>query len=108
MSILTVTEPARKHIISMLERAGVTAVELVLEPQGCNGYKYVWNPVSTISGDNVLDLGEEYSLVVSRKALPYVIGSEVVMETVGFGQRLSLVNPNAAGSCGCGESVNFK
>ncbi len=108
MSILTVTEPARKHIISMLMRAGLPAVELILEPQGCNGYKYTWKPVPMNLGDTVIDLDEEHSLIINRQALPYVIGSEVVMEIVGLSQRLNLVNPNAAGSCGCGESVNFK
>lgn len=108
MSILTVTEPARKHIISMLTRAGMPAVELKLEPQGCNGYKYTWQPVTTNIGDTVIDLDEEHSLVLNHSVIPYVIGSEVIMESSGLSQRLSLVNPNAAGSCGCGESVNFK
>lgn len=108
MSILTVTEPARKHIISMLLRTGLPAVELKLEPQGCNGYKYTWQPVATNIGDTVIDLDEDHSLVLNRSVIPYVIGSEVVMESFGLSQRLNLVNPNAAGACGCGESVNFK
>lgn len=108
MSILTVTEPARKHIISMLTRAGLPAVELKLEPQGCNGYKYTWQPVAADGGDTVITLDEDHSLILNRSVIPYVIGSEVVMESFGLSQRLNLVNPNTKGSCGCGESVNFK
>lgn len=108
MSILTVTESARKHIINMLGRAGLSSVELKLEPQGCNGYKYTWQPVATNQGDTVINLDEDHFLVLNRTVIPYVIGSEVVIESSGLNQRLALVNPNAAGACGCGESVNFK
>jgi iron-sulfur cluster assembly protein len=92
----------------MLMRTGLPAVELKLEPQGCNGYKYTWQPVATNIGDTVIDLDEEHSLILNHSVIPYVIGSEIVIESTGFNQKLSLINPNTAGSCGCGESVNFK
>lgn len=108
MTMVTISEPAKNHIIGMLDRAGKPAVELKLEPQGCNGYKYVWEPVSANTGDTVIELDQNHKLILNHSVLPYVIGSEIVMETAGFNQRLNLVNPNTKGSCGCGESVNFK
>lgn len=106
--MITVSEQAKNHIIGMLNRTGMPAVELKLEPQGCNGYKYVWQPVTTNIGDNIIDLDDEHCLILNNSILPYVIGSEIVIEAIGFNQRLNLVNPNTAGNCGCGESVNFK
>lgn len=108
MTVVTVSTQARQHLINMLDRVGLPAVELKLEPQGCNGYKYAWQPVATNIADAVVELDEDHFLVLNHSAIPYVIGSEVVIETVGLNQKLNLVNPNAAGSCGCGESVNFK
>ncbi len=107
MNIVTISDQARTHMIKMLIRAGLPALELKLEPQGCNGYKYIWQPVTTNIGDTVIDLDDEYSLVLNRSVIPYILGSEIVMESTDFTQRLNLINPNVAGSCGCGESVNF-
>ncbi len=109
MTILNVSEEAQAHIISMLDRAGMPAVELKLEPQGCNGYKYTWNPVSSASGDHLINLKDNHCIIVSKQVLPYVIDSEVKLEQSSLmGTRLVLVNPHEAGACGCGESVNFK
>jgi iron-sulfur cluster assembly protein len=109
MTILNVSSEAQSHIIAMLERAGQPAVELGLEPQGCNGYKYVWNPVSEVSGDHLIELENDRWIIVSKQVLPYVIDSEVKLEKSSLmGTRLILVNPHEAGACGCGESVNFK
>lgn len=107
MNIVTISDSARSHMIKMLTRAGQPALELKLEPQGCNGYKYIWQPISTNVGDTVVNLSEDYSLVLNRSVIPYILGSEIVMESTDFTQRLNLINPNVAGSCGCGESVNF-
>lgn len=107
MTILKVSEQAKNHIIAMLERSGRPAVELGLEQQGCTGYKYTWALATTNIADNVIALDEEHFIIVSNKVLPYVIDSEVVIEKDGFSNRLSLVNPHVAHSCGCGESVNF-
>jgi iron-sulfur cluster assembly accessory protein len=109
MTILDISEEAKAHIISMLERAGMPAVELKLEPQGCNGYKYIWNPVSSASGDNLVNLQDSYYVIISKQVLPFVIDSQVKLEKSSLmGTRLVLVNPHEAGACGCGESVNFK
>ncbi len=107
MTILKISEQAKNHIIGMLERSGMPAVELGLEQQGCTGYKYTWNLAPSNTGDHVIALDDKYSVVISNKVLPYVIDSEVVIEKLGFNNRLSLVNPHVAHSCGCGESVNF-
>jgi iron-sulfur cluster assembly accessory protein len=106
--ILNVTPEAQDHIISMLNRAGKTSVELGLEQQGCNGYKYTWTPVDSDSGDNVIALNEDYLIIVSNKVLPYVIDSTISMEVNDFNRKLVLVNPHEASACGCGESINFK
>lgn len=109
MNILNVSPEAQAHITSMLDRAGMPAVELGLEPQGCNGYKYTWNPVNAAVGDHLVNLNNSYYIIVSKKVLPYVIDSEVKLEKSSLlGHRLILVNPHEAGACGCGESVNFK
>lgn len=107
MTILTLTLDARNHIIAMLEREGKKFVELSLEPQGCNGYKYMWTPTDKLQ-KNVVDLSENYKIVIDDTALEFVSGSEVVLGVIGLNKKLTILNPKEMGSCGCGESVNFK
>jgi iron-sulfur cluster assembly protein len=109
MTIVTLSEEAREYIIAMLTRQGSPAVKLGLAPQGCNGYKYTWDVVGSNIADHVIDLDEEHSLVFDKKIVPYILDSEIVLEPTGFmAKQLTLKNPNVMGSCGCGESVNFK
>lgn len=107
MIVLSITDEAKKHIISMLDRADMPAVELGLEEQGCNGYKYTWTPVQDAFGE-IIELDDTHSLVYNKSITPLIIDSVVEIEKTGFNSRLVLNNPNVAYACGCGESVNFK
>jgi iron-sulfur cluster assembly accessory protein len=107
MIAITITDEAKKHIISMLDKANMPAVRLGLEEQGCNGYKYTWTPVSDVSGE-IIKLDDLHSVVYNKSIVPHIIDSVVEIEKIGFNSRLVLNNPNVAYACGCGESVNFK
>lgn len=107
MIVLTVTDEAKKHIIDMLDKLNMPAVQLGLEAQGCNGYKYTWTPVADAYGE-VIELDETHSLVYNKSIVPHIIDSVVEIEKTEFNLRLILTNPNVAYACGCGESVNFK
>jgi len=107
MIVLTITDEAKNHIISMLEKADMPAVQLGLEEQGCNGYKYTWTPVSDAYGE-VIELDDTHSIVYNKSITPHIIDSIVEIEKTEFNSRLVLTNPNVAYACGCGESVNFK
>jgi iron-sulfur cluster assembly protein len=107
MIVLSITDEAKQHIISMLDRVNMPAVQLSLEAQGCNGYKYTWTPVSDAYGE-VIELDDTHSLVYNKSIVPHIIDSVVEIEKTEFNLRLVLNNPNVAYACGCGESVNFK
>ena len=107
MNVLTITDEAKRHIISMLDRAGMPAILLGLKEQGCNGYSYTWTPVSNVEGE-VISLDDTHSLVYNKSIVPMIIESEIQIEKLGLNSKLVLNNPNVAYACGCGESVNFK
>ena len=107
MIVLSITDEARAHIIGMLDKANMSAVQLGLEEQGCNGYKYTWTPVSDAYGE-VIELDDTHSVVYNKSIVPHIIDSVVEIEKTEFNSRLVLTNPNVAYACGCGESVNFK
>jgi iron-sulfur cluster assembly protein len=107
MTVLIITDEAKNHIIDMLDKVNMPAVQLGLEAQGCNGYKYTWTPVSDAYGE-VMELDDTHSLVYNKSIIPHIIDSVVEIEKTEFNLRLVLNNPNVAYACGCGESVNFK
>lgn len=107
MIVLSITDEAKKHIIDMLDRANMPVVQLGLDEQGCNGYKYTWTPVSNINGE-VIKLDNTHSIVYNKSIVPHIIDSIIEIEKSGLNSRLVLNNPNVAYACGCGESVNFK
>ena len=107
MIVLSITDEAKQHIISMLDKANMPAVQLGLEEQGCNGYMYTWTPVYDAYGE-VIELDDTHSIVYNKSIVPHIIDSVVEIEKTGLNSRLVLNNPNVAYACGCGESVNFK
>jgi len=107
MTLITVTPQAQEHIIAMLDKESKQVVQLSLEPQGCNGYKYTWTPTDNHTGHEIT-LRDNYKIIVEDSAVPFVKGSEVILGVTGFNKKLTILNPNEMGSCGCGESVNFK
>jgi iron-sulfur cluster assembly protein len=106
--MITITDQAKKFILDMLAKHGKPAVELGLEPQGCNGYKYTWNPVDSSQFKNQIPLDDTHLIAIDEKYFDYFNNSVVSLELSRFDTKLAVFNPNVEGSCGCGESVNFK
>ena len=92
MIVLTITEEAKTHIISMLDRSNMPAVQLGLEAQGCNGYMYTWTPVSDAYGE-VIELDDTHSIVYNKSIVPHILDSVVEIEKTGFNLKLVLNNP---------------
>lgn len=107
--MITVTEEAKQHLIKLLdEQANCSVIELGLEEQGCNGFKYTWNPVVVLTDKSYfVELDQEHRIVIRERFLPLLMDSKIVIESIGLNKKLTIINPNVAGSCGCGESVNF-
>lgn len=109
MTLVNLTDAAKRHLLTMLTTQGRPAVKLGLLAQGCNGYKYTWETIEKAEGDNLISLDDQHFLVIDNDIASHVKGSNIVLENSGFfSVQLTLENPNVAGSCGCGESVNFK
>jgi len=106
--MIDITYEAKQYIIAMLERSGHPAVKLGLEEQGCNGYKYTWTPLGFNMGDHVIEIDHDHYLIIDNEVYKYIDNSSIVLELSRFDKKLSIINPNVDGSCGCGESVNFK
>ena len=71
---------------------------------GCSGFQYqLALDDESRNGDQVIEQNG-VKMAVDERSLPYLEGTEIdyVEDLMGAGFRFN--NPNAASSCGCGES----
>lgn len=98
--ILNITETARNYLTSMTETSNKKYVTLSVRGGGCSGFKYEWDFTdNTGQGTLVGDI-----LVVDAMAEMFLFGCTVDYVQELGGSYLTVVNPNATASCGCGES----
>ena len=101
--MVTITEKAKEYMQSVSNGGYVT---LGVKGGGCSGFQYVWdfqkNWPDVAWSDPIEDV-----LVLDPVAEMYVIGSEIDYVTELGGSFLTVKNPTAASSCGCGESFGI-
>jgi iron-sulfur cluster assembly protein len=57
--------------------------------------------------DEVLTLSDDLRIVIDRKSLLYLFGTELNYSDGLNGKGFEWVNPNASRTCGCGESFSL-
>jgi iron-sulfur cluster insertion protein len=91
-TLLTITEPAKKH----LSKIGEPNVKLSVKGGGCAGFQYEWKKTDE---EPTLE-----NLVIDPLAEMYIFGCVIDFVEQLDGSFLVIKNPNATSSCGCGES----
>lgn len=99
---------AASKVAELLEREGNPEyfLRVAVQPGGCSGLRYqLFFDDQTLEGDNVLTEGS-VTVRVDRMSAPYLKGASVDwlegLDQSGF----TINNPNAAGSCACGDSFH--
>jgi iron-sulfur cluster assembly protein len=103
---ITLTEGALRRIADLMARApgGTAGVRLSTPRRGCSGLAYsIDYVVEPKAGDEAVPAGGT-TLFVDGGSLLYLIGSVMDWREDDFTAGFVFENPNAKGSCGCGES----
>jgi iron-sulfur cluster assembly protein len=74
---------------------------------GCTGFTYVFEWAEQTRPTDKVFSAHGVSIVVDPKSLVYLGGMQLDFVRGMMGHGFKFNNPNAKGSCGCGESVNF-
>jgi iron-sulfur cluster assembly accessory protein len=105
---VTVTEAAASKAKALLDQEGRDDLRLriAVEPGGCAGLRYqLYFDERTLDGDQIKNFGG-LQLVVDRKSAPYLSGAVIDFTDTIQKQGFTIDNPNAGGSCACGDSFN--
>jgi iron-sulfur cluster insertion protein len=98
--ILNITKPAHNYLTSMTKNSNKKYVTLSVKGGGCSGFKYEWDFTDDTEHGTLID----DILVLDAMAEMFVFGCTVDYVQELGGSYLTVVNPNATASCGCGES----
>ena len=105
---INVTDTAASKVKSLLEQEGRDdlALRIAVQPGGCSGLRYqLFFDERNLDGDIVKDFGG-VNVVTDRMSAPYVQGATIDFVDTIEKQGFTIDNPNAGGSCACGDSFN--
>ena len=105
---VTLTDAAAAKAKALLDQEGRDdlALRIAVQPGGCAGLRYnLFFDDRSLDGDLTAEFGG-VSLTVDRMSAPYVQGATIDFVDTIEKQGFTIDNPNAGGSCACGDSFN--
>lgn len=106
---IQLTPAARQRMQDFLAKEpGACAIRFGIRRTGCSGFGYTVDLAGAIDADDTVFEQDGLRLVVDRKALPFVDGTEIDFQRQGLNAAFVFRNPNATGECGCGESFTVE
>ena len=102
------TDAAASKAKALLEQEGRDdlALRIAVQPGGCAGLRYnLFFDDRTLDGDLTSEFGG-VNLTVDRMSAPYIQGATIDFVDTIEKQGFTIDNPNATGSCACGDSFN--
>ena len=105
---VTMTETASTKDKALLDQEGRDdlALRIAVQPGGCAGLRYqLFFDDRSLDGDLAVDFNG-VTLAVDRMSAPYVEGASIDFVDTIEKQGFTIDNPNATGSCACGDSFN--
>ena len=109
---MILTEKAKQKVSELIgdSRISIPDREIFLrisvQPGGCSGLRYqTFFDYEKLDGDTDYNF-EDFTLKVDKMSVPYLDGATLDFLDTIEKQGFTLDNPNAAGSCACGDSFN--
>ena len=105
---VVLTEGAASKVKALLDQEGRDdlALRIAVQPGGCSGLRYqLFFDERSLDGDVVKDFAG-VNVVVDRMSSPYLGGATIDFVDTIEKQGFTIDNPNAGGSCACGDSFH--
>jgi iron-sulfur cluster assembly protein len=106
---IEITAAAAEEIAKQREKRGTpdAVIRIGVRGGGCTGFTYVFEWAEQLRPTDHRFEAHGVAIVVDPKSLVYLGGMQLDFVRGMMGHGFKFNNPNAKGSCGCGESVNF-
>ncbi len=111
-STVILTDVAASKVRTLLDQEGRDDLRLrvAVQPGGCSGLRYqLFFDERQLDGDIVNEFPTEagaVEVVVDRMSAPYLTGATIDFADRIDAQGFTIDNPNASGSCACGDSFH--
>ena len=105
---VNLTEAAAAKAKALLDQEGRNdlSLRIAVQPGGCAGLRYqLYFDDRDLDGDKADEVGG-VRLVVDKMSVPYLMGATIDFEDTISKQGFTIDNPNAGGSCACGDSFH--
>jgi iron-sulfur cluster assembly protein len=106
---ITITEAAAQEIKRQQVKRDTpnAVVRIGIRGGGCTGFSYLFDWIEEPRPSDKVFAAHGVRVCVDPKSLVYLRGTELDFVTSMMGHGFKFNNPNAKGTCGCGESVQF-
>src|SRR5271170_4059077 len=106
---IALTESAVRRIASLkvLEQAENAFLRIAVSGGGCSGFQYGFTFDDQRNEDDVVFERDGVAVVVDDVSLGLLSGAEIDFVEDLMGASFQIRNPNAASSCGCGNSFSI-
>ena len=105
---VVLTDTAASKVRNLLEQEGRDDLRLrvAVQPGGCSGLIYQLFFDERLMEDDLVRDFDGVEVVVDKMSSPYIDGASVDFEDTIQKQGFTIDNPNAQGSCACGDSFS--
>ena len=105
---IELTDVAANRVQHFLANRGKgIGLRLGVKTTGCSGLAYVIEFVDELQSDDEVFESKGVKVVVDKKSLVFLDGTEVDFARDGLNEGFQFTNPNAKDACGCGESFTI-
>jgi iron-sulfur cluster assembly accessory protein len=105
---VTLTDAAAAKVKSLLDQEGRDDLRLrvAVQPGGCSGLIYqLYFDERYLDGDQTEEF-DGVEVIVDDMSIPYLDGASIDFKDTISEQGFTIDNPNASGSCACGDSFH--
>ena len=105
---VALTDVAAQKVRSLLEAEGRDdlSLRIAVQPGGCSGLRYqLYFDDRELDGDVAADY-DGVKVVTDKMSAPYLSGASIDFVDTIQQQGFTIDNPNAQGSCACGDSFH--
>ncbi|MFM1984494.1 MAG: hypothetical protein RL723_929 [Actinomycetota bacterium] len=105
---VVLTQQAQSKVRTLIAAEGRDDLRLrvAVQPGGCSGLIYQLYFDEQLTEDDVVKEFDGVEVVVDKMSVPYLDGASIDFEDTIQKQGFTIDNPNAAGSCACGDSFS--